>query len=409
MSPANQPSAGESILAMNCGSSSLKFALYTCFTDSMAGGPREQLQYMGSVERIGEPGPVFRVAAGGTTGQPEARQVPAPDHRQALNYVLDWLEQQSGVRAPAAIGHRIVHGGSAYDQPALVTDAVTLELKRLIPLAPLHLPIEIATIEALRVRYPSLPQVACFDTAFHRSMPRVAQLYGLPRRFLGAGGLVRYGFHGLSYESILSRMSDLSLASDRLIIAHLGNGASMAAVRSGRSVDTTMGLTPIGGLVMSTRSGDLDPGVMLYLLEAGMATPADLRRIVDDQGGLLGVSETSSDMQDLLARMATDTRAAEAVDLFIYTAKKHLAAMAGVLGGIDSLTFTGGIGEHSAPVRQGICAGLEHLGIYLDEERNAGNHLVVSAAESPVTVRVIQTNEELMIARHTSATVARDG
>ncbi|PWT74887.1 MAG: acetate/propionate family kinase, partial [Chloroflexi bacterium] len=305
-------------------------------------------------------------------------------------------------------------GGSSYSSPQLITADVVSMLSRLRPLAPLHLPIEIAAIEALRARYPSLPQVACFDTAFHRTMPRVAQLYGLPRRFLDAG-IVRYGFHGLSYEYIMSELSRESahtgqqLDQRRLVIAHLGNGASMVAVANGHSVDTTMGLTPIGGLVMSTRSGDLDPGVVLYLQDAEQMTSADLRQVVERYGGLLGISDSSADMQSLLSERAQNRHAAEAVEVFVYTARKHLGALVSTLGGLDALIFTGGIGEHSAEVRQAICEGLSYLGIELDPERNAGGGPIISAPQGPVIVRVIPTNEEIMIARHTRSVLHSAG
>jgi acetate kinase len=275
------------------------------------------------------------------------------------------------------------------------------------------MPTELAAIEILRSRYPSLPQVACFDTAFHRTMPRVAQLYGLPRHILDAG-VLRYGFHGLSYEYIVGELareassvgkSLTDHAGQRLVIAHLGNGASMVAIRDGHSVDTTMGLTPIGGLVMSTRSGDLDPGVLLYLLDAEQMNSADLRRTVEQAGGLLGISGSTSDMQDLLERMDQDPHVAEAVALFCYTARKQLGALASVLGGIDTLVFTAGVGEHAAEVRHRICGDQAYLGIRLDQTRNAAHASVISQESSPVTVRVIPTNEQLMIARHTLRTL----
>jgi acetate kinase len=338
--------------------------------------------------------------------------LPVHDHKHALSLLFEWMDAQGEMGTPDGVGHRIVHGGSTYDQPQLITDEVIATLYHLIPLAPLHLPVEISAIEAVRARYPSLPQVASFDTAFHRTMPRVAQLYGLPRRFLD-GGIVRYGFHGLSYESILAELTrELGGDADtvrrqRLVIAHLGNGASMVAVANGQSCDTTMGLTPIGGLVMSTRSGDLDPGVLLYLQDTEKMSSADIRRVVEQQGGLLGVSESSGDMQNLLVEMGQSQQAAEAVLLFNYTARKHLGALISTIGGLDTLVFTGGIGEHSTEVRQAICEGMSYVGIQLDRERNAAGESVISAPGSAVTVRVIPTNEELMIARHTSRVMRR--
>jgi acetate kinase len=392
-----------SVLTINCGSSSLKFALYTM---PRVGGrsSQERLRYTGSVERIGEPNSAFHVA--------DARHAPVIDEQvtlsdqsAALRHALDWLEQHLDGQRPDAIGHRIVHGGERYSQPQRVTADVLAELRRLAPLAPLHLPVEIAALETLETRYPTVPQVACFDTAFHRKMPRVAQLYGLPRHILDQG-VLRYGFHGLSYEYIVgelereSRAARTSLVGKRIVIAHLGNGASMAAVRDGHSLDTTMGLTPIGGLVMSTRSGDLDPGVLLYLQDAEKMTPGEMRASVEQKGGLQGVSGSSGDMQDLLVRMDRDAHAAEAVALFCYSARKHLGALASVLGGLDMLVFTGGIGEHAALVRHRICGGVGFLGIELDDARNATSESIISKETSTVSVRVIRTNEEVMIARH---------
>lgn len=393
-----------SVLTINCGSSSLKFALYD-ISRTGGRGSQERLRYTGSVERIGEPNSAFHVVDGKQATVTD-EQVTLRDQSAALRYALDWLEQHLNSRRLDAIGHRIVHGGERYSQPQRITADLLAELRRLAPLAPLHLPVEIAAIETLEKRYPIVPQVACFDTAFHRTMPRVAQLYGLPRQFLDAG-ILRYGFHGLSYEYIVSelereaRAAHTSLDGQRIVIAHLGNGASMAAVRDGHSLDTTMGLTPIGGLVMSTRSGDLDPGVLLYLQETEKMAPADMRKSVEQTGGLQGVSGISGDMQDLLARVDRDDHAAEAVALFCYSARKQLGALAGVLGGIDTLVFTGGIGEHAAVVRHRICGGFDFLGIELDDARNATSETIISMEQSTVSVRVIHTNEEVMIARHT--------
>jgi len=401
------------ILTINCGSSSLKFALFRA-PGARTGGTREDphCQYRGAVERIGADSGLFHVTDG--HDQPLARQTIAlRDHAQALHVALDWLEQRIGGRPPDVVGHRVVHGGSTYDHPVAINPDVIEALRRIAPLAPLHMPIEIAAIETIRTRYPSLPQVACFDTAFHRTMPRIAQIFGLPRTILD-DGILRYGFHGLSYEYIVSALEREAVqagksfaehAGQRIVVAHLGNGASMAAIRDGRSLDTTMGLTPIGGLVMSTRSGDLDPGVLLYLLDTKQMTAADVRRQVEQTGGLLGVSGSSSDMRDLLARTTQDSQAEEAVALFCYTAQKYLGALVGVLGGIDTLVFTGGIGEHAAEARHRICGGFAFLGIQLDPARNAADAPIISGENNSVTVRVIHTNEELMIARHTIHTL----
>jgi len=282
-----------------------------------------------------------------------------------------------------------------------VTQELLDELHRLRPYDPEHLPREIELIEAFRQRHPKLPQVACFDTAFHRTMPRVAKLLPIPRRF-DAKGVQRYGFHGLSYAYLmeeLARLGDPAATKGRVILAHLGNGASLAAVRDGKSIDTSMGFTPTAGLVMSTRSGDLDPGLAPYLARTEQITAKQFYEMVNQQSGLLGVSEISPDMRDLLDREAHDVRAAEAVALFCYQAKKWIGSFAAALGGLDTLVFAGGIGENASLVRARICEGLSFLGITLNESRNAKNVAVISMDASRAAVRVIRTDEELMIAR----------
>jgi acetate kinase len=271
-------------------------------------------------------------------------------------------------------------------------------LRRLVAFAPLHMPSEIQGIEAVAARFPDLPQVACFDTAFHRRMPELAQHFPLPR-FLWDEGVRRYGFHGLSYEYIVETLG--TAARGRTIIAHLGNGASMAAVRDRQPLDTTMGFTPTGGFMMGTRSGDLDPGIMLYLINEKRYDARQLEQLVNHEAGLLGVSATSPDMKTLLEKRDSDPHAAQAVDLFCYQLRKHIGALTAVLGGLDTLVFTGGIGERAAPVRWDVCRGLEYLGIHLDPQRNAVHADPISAPHSSCTVRVIPTNEDLMIARHT--------
>jgi len=353
------------ILALNAGSSSLKYAVFT--TDGAIGAPERVLS--GALSRIGTPeGP--------------------PDHAAAWRALTETLEQRFDVHQFAAVGHRVVHGGATYMGPVRIDSRVEDTLRSLIPLAPEHLPQALAAIDAVRQWSPTVPQMACFDTAFHRRMPRVAQLWGLPRA-LAEQGVIRYGFHGLSYEYIAGAVP----IGRRAIIAHLGNGASVAAVLDGQSIDTSMGMTPTGGLVMGTRSGDLDPGVMLYLQK----TAPDLSRLVNHEAGLLGLSGTS-DMQELLAR--DDDPAREAIEVFCYHVKKTIGAYAAALGGIDTLVFTGGIGEHAAPVRQKITERLEHLGVRLDSSRNQANADIISADGTAVTVRVVATNEELMIAKH---------
>ena len=300
--------------------------------------------------------------------------------------------------------HRIVHGGTGHAAPERVTPQLLVALRTLVPLAPLHLPAALAGIDALSTHFPALPQVACFDTAFHRRMPAVAQRLPLPRA-LRAKGIQRYGFHGLSYEYVVATIGAATLG--RAVIAHLGNGASLAAVRDGLPVDTTMGFTPTGGLMMGTRSGDLDPGVLVHLLAHEGFDAGAIERLVDHESGLLGVSGTTSDMKALLETRATEPHAAEAVELFCYVLRKHIGAFAAVLDGIDTLVFTGGIGERAAPVREETCRSLEHLGIRIDRERNARHDPIISAPGSACTVRTVRTDEDLMIARHTRALLAR--
>jgi acetate kinase len=310
-----------------------------------------------------------------------------------------WLEQKIQMTDLVAIGHRVVHGGRRYSEPQRLTPEVMDELSRLSPCDPEHLPAEIELIETLGRRYPTLPQVACFDTAFHRNMPRVARLLPIPRRYDDAG-VQRYGFHGLSYAYLMEELERLAPheAHGHVILAHLGNGASMAAVRGGNSMDTSMGFTPTAGLPMSTRSGDLDPGLLSYLSRTEGMTVEQFHTMVNRQSGLLGLSETSSDLRDLLASERHDPRAAEAVALFCYQAKKWIGSFAAALGGLDTLVFSGGIGENSPVVRARICGGLGFLGIALDEVTNSMNAAIISKEGSGVTVRVIPTDEEREIA-----------
>lgn len=386
------------VLVINSGSSSLKFALF-------AMNKGESLDCSGKLDRIGLAGGAFQVrdAQGATLFKDE--NIALADHQAALRALLDWLEQTGRRQNLTAAAHRVVHGGPRHTHHERITPELLAELQQLVPLAPNHLPAEIAAIEAILQVHPTLAQLACFDTAFHRTMPPAAQRFALPGRY-AEEGVLRYGFHGLSYEYIvqeLARVAGDAAANSRLIIAHLGNGASMAAVRQGHSIETTMSFTPTAGLVMSTRSGDIDPGLLLYLLrQRGM--PADeLHELLTQQAGLLGISGSSSDMQDLLAREAADANAALAVEIFCYQARKFIGALAAALGGLDQLIFTGGIGENAAPIRERICKPLAFLGIEIADKRNAERAAVISQEGSPVTVRVIQTNEELMMARHAEA------
>ena len=387
MKPANPR-----ILTINGGSSSIRFALFK------AGAPLRRI-LEGKVERIGLPEATLRVK-GLSPADNFPRTVAAPDHTAAVGALMDWIEKRLGRIALSAVGHRVVHGGPKYSDPQLITKEMVEELHQLTPFDPEHLPEEILLTEAFHRRFPDLPQVACFDTAFHHDLPRVAQLLPIPRRY-EAQGVRRYGFHGLSYAFLmgeLTRLAGAEAAKGRVILAHLGNGASLAAVRDGKSVDTSMSFTPTAGVPMSTRSGDLDPGLVWYLARTEKMSAKQFNKMVNFQSGLLGVSETSSDMRDLLKCENQDVRAAEAVALFCYQVKKWVGAFAAVLGGLDTLVFAGGIGENAPIVRTRICEGLEFLGIALEEKRSAANEGVISADSSKVSVRVIRTDEEWMIA-----------
>jgi len=381
-----------SILAINGGSSSIKFALYPVEEPLKRG-------FYGKVDRIGLSGTSLTFSDPAKT-QPESFKLTAADHKSAVNSLIDWLEKQNIFASIKAVGHRVVHG-MKHTEPEMVTLELLGELHRISPNDPDHLPREIELIETFRRRHPKLSQVACFDTAFHQTMPRVAKLLPLPRRF-DAKGIQRYGFHGLSYAYLmeeLARLGEPAAKKGRVILAHLGNGASLAAVRDGKSIDTSMGFTPTAGLVMSTRSGDLDPGLAPYLARTEQMTTNQFYKMVNHESGLLGISEVSSDMRDLCAGETTDVRAAEAVALFCYQAKKWIGSFAAALGGLDTLVFTGGIGENAPAIRARICEGMEFLGIELNQSRNAETAPVISIQTHRVTVRVIHTDEELMIAR----------
>ena len=380
------------ILTINGGSSSIKFALFEA-GDSL----RRILE--GGIERIGLPEATLRVK-GVNQAATFSRLVTAPDHTAAVGALMDWIEERSGRDVLTAVGHRVVHGGPKYSQPQRITAEMVEELRGFSPFDPEHLPEEILLTEAIHRRFPDLPQVACFDTAFHHDLPRVARLLPIPRRY-EAQGVRRYGFHGLSYAFLmeeLARLAGMEAAQGRVILAHLGNGASLAAVHHAKAVDTSMGFTPAAGVPMSTRSGDLDPGLVWYLARTEKMSAKQFNERVNFQSGLLGVSETTSDMRDLLDRETQDVRSAEAIALFCYQVKKYIGAFAAALGGLDTLVFAGGIGENAPTVRARICDGLGFLGIELEEERNTANEGVISAATSRVAVRVIRTDEEWMIA-----------
>jgi len=388
------------ILTINGGSSSLKFALFA-LTDGL-----ERL-LLGRVERIGMPGTRLIVAEAGR--EQEDSEVKAADQAAAVDLLIERLGHLIALTSIAVIGHRVVHGGDRYFQPELITPEILKELRRIVPYDPDHLPGEIEAIETFGRLYPELPQVACFDTAFHHDLPRVAQIIAIPRRY-EAAGVRRYGFHGLSFAYLLEELARLGgpeAVPGRVILAHLGSGASLAAVREGRCIETTMGFTPTSGLVMGTRCGDIDPGLVRYLMRAKGLTIDQFHNLVNHESGLLGVSETSHDLRDLLAGQDVDVRAAEAVALFCYRAKTWLGALAAALGGLDTLVFAGGIGENSPEARRRICDGLEFLGIAVDERRNAANAPVISTADGRVAVRVIRTDEELLIARAAAGFVPR--
>ncbi len=379
------------VLTINGGSSSLKFAVFA------AADPVERV-LSGRIERVGR-GEARLIVGDGD--RREERTVAAPDQATAAGLVIERVATDLGLAAIAAVGHRIVHGGGRFVEPVLVTAAVLDQMRRIAPLDPEHLPGEIALIEAVSAAIPGVPQVACFDTAFHDGMPRPAQIVPIPRKYWGLG-IRRYGFHGLSYAYLmeeLARVAGQSEAGGRVVLAHLGAGASLAAVRGGRCLDTTMGFTPTSGLVMGTRCGDIDPGLVAFLAHSQGMTPEQFQRMVNQESGLLGVSETSADLRDLLARREVDGRAAEAVDLFCYRVRTGIGALSAALGGLDSLVFAGGIGENSPEVRLRVCEGLAYLGIDVDEGRNAAGETLISTDASPVRVRVIRTDEEVVIAR----------
>lgn len=381
------------ILVINGGSSSIKFALFE-------NGESLRRILAGQIKGIGLPQSHFEVK-GANAGDNFSKPIAAPDHAAAVNVLMDWIQERIQRGELAVVGHRVVHGGPKYWEPQRITPEMISELHQLSPFDPEHLPEEILLTEAFHKRFPNLLQIACFDTAFHHDLPRVARLLPIPRRY-EAKGVRRYGFHGLSCEFLmeeLARVTGTDAANGRLILAHLGNGASVTAVRGGKSIDTSMSFTPTAGLPMSTRSGDLDPGLGWYLSRAENVTAKQFHHMINHESGLLGVSETSSDMHELLSREKEDARAAEAVEMFCYQAKKWIGSFAAALGGLDTLVFAGGIGENAPVVRARICERLDFLGVELNAVRNGENAAVISADNARVTVRVIRTDEELMIAR----------
>jgi acetate kinase len=392
----------DALLTLNAGSSSIKFALFEHDTT----GIPEQPRLLGQIDGLGaHPHLEARHASGQGLADVDLPLAGAAPHREALSFLLDWLEQHTGGLHIGGVGHRVVHGGEKYARPIRL-DPVSIDLLRdLVPLAPLHQPHNLAGIEAMATALPGVPQVACFDTAFHRSQPEVAQRFALPRR-ITEGGVRRYGFHGLSYEFIaetLPRHLADGRADGRVIVAHLGNGASMCAMVRRRSMATTMGFTAVDGLMMGTRSGNLDPGVLLYLMDYRNMDAKALERLLYKESGLLGVSGISQDMRELLASDRPEAR--EAVDLFCYRIVREIGSLAAAIGGLDALVFTGGIGEHAAPVRRQVCAALGWLGITLDEEANQAHARRIATTDSEADVLVVPTNEEWIIARHTLALI----
>ena len=388
------------VLAINGGSSSIKFALY-----QVRGVPTRVLH--GKIDRVGVRGTTMTFDDR-ERSQQDSRVIGDLDHGLAVTFLIDWLAQHIDFSSVAAVGHRMVTGGAQYFDPQRVTQELLEALRASTAYAPDHLPAEIAVIERLRERMPDLLQVVCFDTAFHRDLPRVAKMLAIPRRF-EAKGVLRFGFHGLSYAYLmeeLERRVSAEAARGRVILAHLGNGVSLAAVHDGQCVDTSMGFSPASGVPMATRSGDLDPGLMSYLAQTEHMTAAQFQQMVNHESGLFGVSETSGDVRDLLSREADDVRAAEAIALFCYQIRKCVGAFTAALGGLDTLIFAGGIGENAPVIRTRVCDDLGFLGIQLDVGRNANNEAVVSSHASRVCVRVMPTDEELMIVKATSTFIA---
>jgi acetate kinase len=383
------------ILTINGGSSSIRFAVF-----EVSHGTKRTIA--GKLERLGTAEARLHATRDGQA--PEEIALGGKDST-GVSSLVEWLTHTAGV-TPDAIGHRVVHGMSR-DAPERITGQLLQALSQLLPFDSEHLPREIELIEALEKHYPGLAQVACFDTAFHHHMPNLATLLPIARK-VTADGIRRYGFHGLSYTYLmqeLRRLNEPRAERGRLILAHLGSGASMAAIRDGRCIDTSMGFTPNSGFMMGTRSGDLDPGLLNYLLQQGSMTPASLQTLLTRESGLLGVSQRSADVRDLLAAEQEDPRAAEALALFCYQVKKWLGAYAAALGGVDTLVFSGGVGENAAPIRARICADLDYLGLRLDAKANEAHAPLISSKRSRVTVRVIKTDEEIVIAQLTGATL----
>lgn len=382
------------VLTINGGSSSIKFSVY-----KIEHTPK--LLLSGSIENIGTE--KAHLTFTNKDEQKDECHIEAKDHSHAVTYLCEWLDNKLDFASVKAIGHRIVFG-MAHAKPEIITDTLLQELKTMSAYDPEHLPEEIKLIEIFKTRYPAIQQIACFDTSFHQEMPRIAQLLSLPRRYFEKG-IRRYGFHGLSYTYLMGELENIAgkeAAGGKIILAHLGNGASLAAVNNGKIIDTSMGFTPTSGLPMGTRTGDLDPGVTRYMMQEENMDPEAYNRLINHESGLLGISETSADMRELLQIENQDHRASEAINLFCYQSKKWIGGFSAALGGLNTLVFSGGIGENCFQVRERICKDLEFLGIGLDQNDNRRNQTIISTGTSRVKVLVIKTNEELTIARQVS-------
>jgi len=392
MNKVTQKGSKPVILTINGGSSSIKFSFYEV-------AKKLKKICSGEISRIGLADAEFSVT-GLTAGKSKKQTVKAADYETAIKFLVDQLDILSGEHEIAAIGHRIVHG-MQHTQPALINNKLLEDLKAIIPYDPDHLPNEIKLVETLQQHYKNILQYACFDTAFHEQMPAVAKQLPIPRRFVEKG-IRRYGFHGLSYAYLMQEIEKRNgkkAAKGRIIIAHLGNGASLAAVYKGKSIDTSMGFTPAGGIPMSSRAGDLDPGVAWMMMKEENLSPTQFNHLINHECGLLGIAETGADMGNLLKLQKTDARAAEAVEFFCYQVKKWIGSFAAALGGLDMLVFAGGIGEHSPEIRARICKGLAFLGIAINEKNHHGNQVLISNPKTKVAVMVMHTDEEEMIAK----------
>lgn len=381
------------ILTVNSGSSSIKFSLF-----QHAEMPKRLLD--GSIEKIGQQQAILSIS-GQNKNDLYRQYVNAPDHSSAVSIFSNLLKQKVDESRIVAIGHRVVHGGPRFYKPIIATDQIVKDLRALEIFDPLHIPVQVGLIEKMGELMPQSRQVACFDTAFHQDLPNIAKQLAIPRRYM-AEGVRKYGFHGLSYSYLMEQIrakKGAQKANGRIILAHLGNGASLAAVKEGAPIDTTMGLTPAAGIPMSTRSGDIDPGLVLYLSKAKNMNAEQFNDMVNKQSGLFGISEISSDMQELVEKENEDIRAAQAIEIFCYQVKKAIGSFTAALGGLDTLVFSGGMGEAAPKIRDRICRNLDFIGIQLDNNRNKSNEETISTDSSKVDVHVMHTDEAIMIAR----------